>query len=215
MPLVELYCGDCVDIIPKLQNKGIDIMITDPPYGIGESNQKNLSRGNLAAPIDYGDFDWDKGERKKKELLACLAFCPNAIVWGGNYYTDILIPYPGWIIWDKMNTGDFADCEMAWTSQIRAARIIHYMWNGMIKQEPEKRYHPTQKPVKVMTWIIENYIKKNKIIFDPFMGVGSHGVAAVRLGYGYIGIDTNPDYCAIAEKRIKEEQAQLNFLKEL
>ncbi len=119
-------------------------------------------------------------------------------------------PSPGWIVWDKLNgANDFADCELAWTSYRRAVRKIAYMWNGMIKQKPEERFHPTQKPLAVMLWVIENYTKPGDTILDPFMGSGTTGVACVQLGRNFIGIEIDARYFAIAQKRIADAEKQI------
>jgi len=184
-------------------------VITDPPYGIGENNTKNLSRVNNhsnAKPIDYGAFDWDNRPATAEQIEELRRVSKNQVIFGGNYFA--LPPSPSWIVWNKLNSGDFADCELAWTSHKKAVRKIDYMWNGMIKQKPETRYHPTQKPLAVMKWIIENYSNPGDTILDPFMGSGTTGVACVQTGRNFIGIEIDPTYFAIAEKRIKDAQAQ-------
>lgn len=110
-----IYCGDCRDILPLLEP--VDLVLTDPPYGIGEAAGLNKSRGNLAIAKDYGSAAWDDKRIDPDLLLLALGLSKYSIVFGGNYYTDILTQNTCWIVWDKENgENDFADCELAWTS---------------------------------------------------------------------------------------------------
>lgn len=198
-----LYLGDCMDILPTLPK--VDAVITDPPYGINENHKKIASRGKLAAPKDYGEFDWDK-QPPPTELIN---FIRNQAKWvalfGGNYFE--LPPTSCWLVWDKLNSGDFADCELVWTNWPKAVRRIQWRWNGMIRQGAEDRFHPTQKPLAVMKWVIDLCPKADTIL-DPFMGSGTTGVAAVQMGRKFIGIEREPKYFDIACKRIEQAYAQ-------
>lgn len=205
---IDLKCGDCLELMGGVRDKSIDAVITDPPYGIKENNLKNLSRQHKAQSIDYGDFEWDKSRVGKEYFDAMQRISKHQIVFGGNFYTDFLFPSSSWIVWDKLNSGDFADCEMAWTSHKRATRMFRYLWNGMIKQKPEQRFHPTQKPLDLMLWIVKNYTNKGDTILDPFMGSGTTGVACVNLNRNFIGFEINPNYFAIAERRINNALAK-------
>jgi DNA modification methylase len=186
----------------------IDVIVTDVPYGIGENSKRVASRGQLARPIDYGDFEWDKERLPREHFDEMRRVSKHQVVFGGNYYTDYLPPTPSWIVWDKLNSGDFADCEMAWTSHKRAARMFRYMWNGMIKQKPEKRFHPTQKPLDLMIWVVDKYTDEGNTVADFFMGSGTAGVACVKLNRNFIGIEISEQYFNIAKKRIEEAQMQ-------
>lgn len=199
-----LYLGDCMDILPTLEK--VDAVITDPPYGINENSAKVASRVKLAAAKDYGEFNWDK-EPPAAELIQairdkgeCQAF------FGGNYFG--LPATSCWLVWDKLNgDNDFADCELCWTNWPKAVRRLQWRWNGMIRQGNEERYHPTQKPLEVMKWVIE-LCPKAQTILDPFMGIGTTGVAAIQLGRKFIGIEREPKYFDIACKRIEQAVAQ-------
>ena len=199
-----LYQGDCLDILPTLPAGAVDAVITDPPYGIGENHSKVASRGKLAKPIDYGTFNWDNKKVSPNTIKQILRVSNSQVIFGGNYYADLLPASSSWIVWDKQNgANDFADCELAWTSHKKAVRKYTYLWNGMIKQNPEKRFHPTQKPLALMEWVINNYTKPRDVILDPFMGSGTTGVAAMRTGRKFIGIELEPEYFNIAAERIK------------
>lgn len=190
----------------------VDCVITDPPYGIGENNEKNLARVSLALPKargkDYGHYEWDRKRVGREYFDEIRRVSKHQVIFGGNYYTDYLLPSSSWIVWDKENTGDFADCELAWTSHKRAVRQFKWRWNGFIRGyggKKEERFHPTQKPVALMEWIVKNYTKSGDTILDPFMGSGTTGVACMKLGRGFIGIEINEDYFEIAKKRIEDE----------
>jgi DNA modification methylase len=204
---VRLHLGDCLEVMKGMDAGSVDAVITDPPYGLGECRQKVLSRGKLAAPVDYGDFDWDSTPATDEQIAEIFRVSKHQVIFGGNYFN--LPPSPSWIVWDKLNgSNDFADCELAWTSHKKAVRKFAYLWNGMIKQRPERRYHPTQKPLSLMRWVIENYTEPGDTVLDPFAGSGTTGVAAVQLGRNFIGIEQRPDYFAIMERRIRDAQQQ-------
>jgi site-specific DNA-methyltransferase (adenine-specific)/modification methylase len=199
-----LYLGDCMDILPTLDK--VDAVITDPPYGINENSKKVASRGNMAAPKDYGDFDWDKAPPPDELIELIRTKGKYQAFFGGNYFT--LPPTSCWLVWDKLNgDNDFADCELAWTNWPKAVRRLQWRWNGMIRQGNEERYHPTQKPLEVMKWIIE-LCPKSDTILDPFMGSGTTGVAAIQMGRKFVGIERDPKYFEIACKRIKQAVSQ-------
>ena len=213
-----LYCGDCVEVLRTLPK--VDAVITDPPYGIGESSAKVASRqrgGNLGTLLgykgkamadqkDYGHFDWDQAPPSPELVDAIRAVGKWQVFFGGNYFQ--LPPTSCWLVWDKLNgDNDFADCELAWTNWPKAVRRIQWRWNGMIRQGGEDRFHPTQKPLAVMKWVI-NLCPKADIILDPFMGSGTTGVAAVQMGRKFIGIEREPRYFDIACERISRAQAQ-------
>ena len=202
-----LYCGDCAEILPTLER--VEAVITDPPYGIKESSKKVASRENMARCTDYGAFDWDREPISADLLAAVIGAGKHAIVFGGNYYA--LPATSCWLIWDKQNgDNDFADCELAWTNLKKAVRIFRHRWLGMIREGEERkapRVHPTQKPVSVMGWCIEQ-AGRPATILDPFMGSGTTGVAALRLGLTFIGIEREERYFDIACRRLEAEIQQ-------
>lgn len=206
---VTLYQGDCLPRMAMIPNGYVDVEVTDVPYGIGENSRKNATRKQLAEPRDYGEYAWDNQRLDRKYFSEMLRVSRNQVIFGGIYYTDFLYPSSSWVVWDKLNSGDFADCELAWTSHKRAVRKFSWMWNGFIKQQPEERFHPTQKPLALMKWILENYTELGNVVLDSFMGSGTTGVAAVLTGRHFIGCEINPDYYSIAEKRIHDAQLQM------
>jgi len=201
-----LYLGDCLDILPTLDK--VDAVITDPPYGIGESAGKNKSRGKLAIAKDYGDDDWDNKPVDIGLINSIRSMSNWQIIFGGNYY-----PLPAtkcWLIWDKENgQSDFADAELAWTNLNKAVRLKRYMWNGMLRANKEQRGdHPTQKPIGIMKWCISHLPDGCKTILDPFMGSGTTGVAAVQMEKKFIGIEREQKYFDIACERVENAQRQ-------
>jgi site-specific DNA-methyltransferase (adenine-specific)/modification methylase len=199
-----LYLGDCLQIMPTLGK--VDAVVTDPPYGIGENNKKNLSRKNIATPKDYGNFEWDEKPADQKSIKFIQQISNYQIIFGGNYFH--LPPTSCWLVWDKKTSGDFADCELAWTNLNKAVRKIEWLWNGMIRKGNDIREHPTQKPEGVMRWCINHLPDNTETILDPFMGSGTTGVACANLGRKFIGIELEPKYFDIACKRIDQAQRQ-------
>lgn len=209
-----LYLGDCRTILPTLGK--VDAVVTDPPYGIGESAGKAKTRtSGLASRLrdanryqrDYGDLDWDD-TTADEEIATAIGLAKWSVVFGGNYYD--LPPSSCWLVWDKLNGDtDFADCELAWTNLPKAVRRIRFLWNGCMRRERDiQREHPTQKPVDVMKWCIEHIPAPNKTILDPFAGSGTTGVAAVKLGRKFIGIEREERYFDVMCRRIEQAYAQ-------
>jgi site-specific DNA-methyltransferase (adenine-specific) len=199
-----------------MDDKSIDLVITDPPYGnvlkkSGWIHQPNIQQG-LAKTKDYTGVDFELWDIviTKEYINEIFRISKNQIIFGGNYFD--LPPSPCWIVWDKDNgDNDFADCELAWTSFTSAVRKFKYRWNGFLVQDPthkEERVHPTQKPVKLFEWIIKNYAKEGDTICDPFFGSGSCLVAAVRMGHPFIGFEKEQSYFDAANIRIKKAQDQ-------
>lgn len=217
----ELYLGDCRDILPTLPK--VDAVITDPPYGIkaddkahksGEMAERNRALGSAGNKggrgwVNYGLSDWDV-ERPEREIFDALLAITQAgatlIVWGGNYFTDYLPPTMQWLVWDK-GQRDFslADCEFAWSSQWNAARIFNYARASALQDGKE---HPTQKPIALIEWCINQCKNKPQTILDPFMGSGTTGVACMNLGRRFIGVEIEPKYFDISCRRIEDAQRQ-------
>jgi site-specific DNA-methyltransferase (adenine-specific)/modification methylase len=198
-----LYLGDCMDILPTLPK--VDAVITDPPYGINIASKGAVGGVGKYPPKDYGENTWDSAIPSPEVMALIDAAGKWHAYFGGNYFH---VPLSScWLVWDKLNTGNFADCELAWTNWPGAVRRLQWRWNGMIRQGNEERYHPTQKPLEVMKWVIE-LCPKAETILDPFMGSGTTGVAAIQLGRKFIGIEREPKYFDIACQRIEQAVAQ-------
>jgi DNA modification methylase len=201
----RLLQGDCLEIMPGLGS--VDAVVTDPPYGIGESGQKNRTRGKVAAPGNYKDCHWDDQPASPAHIAAIMGVSKHQVIFGGNFFEG-LGPTSCWLVWDKQNTGDFADCELAWTNLDKAVRRIYWRWNGMIRKGNDVREHPTQKPVGVMEWCINHLPDAAQTILDPFMGSGTTLVACAKLGRKGIGIELDPDYFQISCERVQKAYDQ-------
>ena len=201
--MFTLYNGDCLKFMETLQPASISAIVTDPPYGIAinKSNRLSVSRG-------FGSETWDAERNAEAVKMIFDKFKMPVIIWGGNYYADILPPMRGWLAWDKLNDGrDFGELELAWTN---IDTVIRRYKKFPVKMDGGK-VHPTQKPIEIMKWCIEKCSSVGDVIFDPFMGSGSTGVAALQMGRKFIGCELSPEYFAIAEKRIKQAALQPNF----
>jgi DNA modification methylase len=197
-----LYRGDCMEVLPTLGR--FDAVITDPPYGIlGDYHESKHDAKN--GWNQFGKVEWDKSRPEKETFDLFLPMGKVVIVWGGNYFTDWLFPSMQWLSWDKGQDGfSLADFELAWTNQNKAARRINYPRALALK---DGKQHPTQKPLAVMRWCIEQADNPQSIL-DPFMGSGTTGVAAIQLGRTFTGIEREPKYFDIACKRIEQAYAQ-------
>jgi site-specific DNA-methyltransferase (adenine-specific)/modification methylase len=208
--LAALYLGDCKEIAPTLERPAA--VITDPPYGISERTMRaSAGRGKLA---QCNDFPAVHGDNEPFEPAAWLDAAPKVILWGANHYCSRVPDGPSWLIWDKRDgipSNDNADCEIAWTNVGGPARVFRHLWNGMIKasERGEVRAHPTQKPVALMQWCIEQAkVPAGGAILDPYMGSGTTGVAAVEMRHPFIGIEIDPTYFDMACRRIEKAQRQ-------
>lgn len=190
---ITLYLGDCRDVLPSLGR--VDAVVTDPPYGIGinKSNRLSISKG-------HGGETWDD---EAADISWILPLNVPSIIWGGNYFP--LPPTRCPLVWDKNNSGrDFADFELAWTNLDMVARRIVYRPMNM----DGGKFHPTQKPIEVMRWCVGFLPDEVDIILDPFMGSGTTGIAAGKLGKKFIGIEVSEKYFDLACKRMEVELRQ-------
>jgi DNA modification methylase len=207
-PGIEIYNADCLDVMREMEDGSVDAVITDPPYGIGVNNMR---LGNGKDIIYRGGSDWDK-PIDRTYIDEIIRVGKNVVIWGGNYFSEYLNNNRCWLVWDK-HTGDnsYADCELAWTNLDSVVKKFDKSWVGANAKDTATRHHPTQKPVSLMSWCI--YMTDADTILDPFMGSGTTGVAAVQTGRRFIGIEIDPDYYAIAKRRIEEAlmQPRLEF----
>ena len=194
----RLLLGDCRAILPTVGK--VDACVTDPPYGIGEDGGRFGGRkGQNIRVLPKGGWDSKTPDGQIFEMIR--ACSDEQIIWGGNYFTDKLPPSKGWLYWQKLMGGDFSDGELAWTSRDRALREFTKC------PKAQGAVHPTQKPVEVMTWCL-GFLPGARTILDPFMGSGTTGVACVREGRSFIGIEIDEGYFEIACKRIRDEYAR-------
>jgi len=211
--MIDLYNIDCMEYLRICKNNEFDLAIVDPPYGIGESGAKNHTRGKLAKATKYKAFAGEDKEPMSEEYFQELErVSKNQIIWGANHFRAKNSSC--WLVWDKLNSGDFADAELAYTSFNTAVRVFRYMWNGMLQHDmknKEQRIHPTQKPVKLYEWLLMNYAKKGDRILDTHLGSGSISIACHNLGFDLVGCELDVDYFKAAEKRLLLHQMQLRI----
>jgi len=200
----RLILGDCLEVMPLLSK--FDAVVTDPPYGIGESGGNKNRRRNYRPLVVHEDKGWDKERPDASYFNAILNTSRRQIIWGGNYFADLLPPSMGWLYWDKKMGGDFSDGELAWTSQRKAVRDFSKSPFAGLKGG-HLRQHPTQKPVELMQWCL-GFLPDSETILDPFMGSGTTGVACVKLGRKFTGVELDPDYFEITCERIREAYKQ-------
>jgi DNA modification methylase len=216
-PLGKLYHGDCLEIMPELGF--MSLCITDPPYGIniaktgrvGGTKPFGKSGGPEIKPKEYPKSDWDASPPPRIAFEIIRAASQDQIIFGANYFSNYLPPSKCWLVWDKDNTGNFSEAELAYTSFDLALRKIRWRWNGMLKEAPEERFHPTQKPVGLFAWILEKYGQDAVSVLDPYLGSGTTALACERLKKRWVGIEISEEYCAIAAKRIEAERKQLKL----
>ncbi|OLS02894.1 DNA methyltransferase [Tissierella creatinophila] len=217
LELNNLYNMDCMEGMKLIPDKYFELAIIDPPYGIGESGGKNKTRSNKAIAKDYKDYHGnDRSAPAEKYFKELMRISQNQIIWGANHFIS-KIPFDSscWIVWDKDNSGDFADCELAWTSFNTAVRKFKYRWNGMLQEDmknKELRIHPNQKPVALYKWLLKTYAKKGDKIIDTHVGSASSLMACHDLGFSYMGFEIDKGYFETATDRLSEHQSQLNLL---
>jgi site-specific DNA-methyltransferase (adenine-specific) len=198
MELNKIYCIDSLEFMKTLPDKCIDLVLTDPPYGINahEGTGRSLRKAVASGKIISGG-DWDSKTPEQEYFDEIFRISKYQVIFGGNYFN--LPTSKSFIIWDKgetMYNRDFAECELAWVTPDKPAKIF--------KKSPTdlKRFHPTQKPLELFRWILKNYSKEGDIIFDPYLGSGTTAIACVMDNRNYIGCEISSDYVKIAEDRI-------------
>lgn len=196
---VTLFNGDCRKVLPWVDD--CDLLLTDPPYGIGVCPRGTIS-SRTRGSRRYTPVKWDDAPPAKWLIEQAIEKTRYQIIWGGGHI-GALPRATCWLIWDKRNDGmDFSQCEIAWTNLNRAVRLFRWLWSGFRQEHPEKRYHPTQKPVPLMEWCM-GFAKGANTVLDPFAGSGSTLVAAKRLGKRAIGIERDLEYCKAAAERLQ------------
>ena len=220
----KVYNIDCIELMRKMERQGIvaDWLIADPPYGIGiekmSFTQSGAKKIGKAIRRDYTNTGkWDSKRIGKEYFDLMFKVSKNQIIFGGNYYTDILPPTKSWIVWDKRCDdnlrNDFADCELAWCSQGQA-RVFHYLYNGMIQgdmKNKDERFHPTQKPTQIICQLLNYYTNENDLILDPFMGSFTTAVACHKLGRRFIGAELDEEYYKLGSERLESVQSQISM----
>lgn len=202
--MINLNNTDCLVEMKKIDTNYFDLAIVDPPYGI-EVNKMTLGGGKYK---NKGKT-WDSETPPQDYFDELFRISKNQIIWGANYMIDkIKKPSMGWIYWDKMNgDSDFSDGELAFTSFKRALRSYKHH----LSMDRSKRFHPTQKPIKLYEWLLINYAKEGDRIIDTHLGSGSIAIACHNLGFDLIAYEIDVEYFNAAKKRLEEHQSQLRM----
>ena len=205
---IDLHCGDCLSVMQTLADNSVDAVLADPPYGIKHNTHYRFS-GNLAQQNSFVPI---QGDDRSFDPRPFLGF-KTVILFGYNCFSDKL-PMGALLIWikkmpDKMGT-IMSDGEIVWVNRGHGIYFLPHEWDGFLRasERGRPRLHPTQKPVSIIQWLIERYTKPGDTVLDPFMGSGTTGVACVKTGRSFIGVEIDPGYFAIAQKRIAEAQMQ-------
>jgi len=206
---ITIYHGDCRDILPIIARTSVDLLLTDPPYGFGQSAQRRSKRA-ANDPGRDGEFTEIVGDRIPFNPSPLLPY-RQVVIFGANHFANLLPNTSGWIVWDRRNgatTDNNADAELIWTNVPGAIRMYRQCWRGFTREddglEPHQHLHPTQKPVKLMMWILEKFTSPGDLVLDPYMGSGPIARACQLLGRNYIGIEIEERYCEIAVKRLQQ-----------
>jgi site-specific DNA-methyltransferase (adenine-specific) len=213
VPSSEVYLEDCVKALKRFNDNHFDLAIVDPPYGIGEASAKIHTRHH--SQKKYTIKDWDNEPPNEEYFSELIRVSKNQIVWGANHFIERINKNSScWIVWDKDGFGDQADCEIAWTSFKTAVRKFKYTWNGFRQQDmknKEVRFHPTQKPVALYDWLLNNYAKPNDLILDTHLGSGSSRIASYKGGFNFVGFEIDQEYYEKQEKRFNDFKSQLRL----
>lgn len=190
----KILNADCLEVMKQMPDKSVDLVLTDPPYGIGIASNPFRQK--------FAKSDWDDKTPIKEYFDEIFRVSKQQIIWGGNYF-DLAVSQ-GFLVWDKLQPQDFSSsmCEMAWVSKQMPAKM-YKKWVVDFQ-----KYHPTTKPTELMEWCLTFFPEAN-LILDPFLGSGTTAVACKKLNRNFIGIEISPEYCKIAEDRLK--QGVLNF----
>ena len=208
---VELLNIDCMEYMATLPDKAFDLAIVDPPYGIGivQQMEKTIKSDSSMMKLSKGITGgyWDDCVPDAAYFDELRRVSLNQIIWGGNYFLDNLGSTRCFCVWDKMNgTNPMADAELAWTSFSGSVRMfrMHHFSSGYGEKQ-----HPTQKPVKLYEWLLQNYAKQGDRILDTHLGSGSSAIAAHYGGFDFVGCELDTDYFNAASKRFEQATAQL------
>lgn len=216
------YNMDCVQGMKEFPDGYFDLAIVDPVYGdVTKGGYMTHNKGQRigtgkANQKGYHDGLWQQDKTGKEYFEELLRVSKNCIIWGGNYFANLLPPSQGWIVWDKCHPEGltFADAELAYTSFDKATRTFRFMWNGMLQgdmKNKENRIHPTQKPVALYEWLLNKYSQPQDIILDTHVGSASSLIACHRTGHKYVGFELDEEYYRMAKNRLDQEVAQMNI----
>jgi len=214
--MITLTNEDNMKLMGRYPDNYFDLAIVDPPYGMIKNTYGSESKAKAKFRCDkHNHREWDVAPNKEY-FTELKRVSINQIIWGANHFIENIANANSscWVVWDKDNTGDFADSELAYASFKTAVRNFKWRWNGMLQgdmKNKEIRIHPTQKPVKLYEWLLMNYAKEGDKILDTHLGSGSIALACHNLGFELTGCELDKEYYEAACKRLKRHQAQLTM----
>ncbi len=200
---IELNKKDCLEAMRQMTDNQFDLAIVDPPYGLGKAV---VNSGGRFKRYENKNGNWDTDIPSQEYFDELFRISKNQIIWGGNYFP--LPPSKCFVVWDKKQPQgvSFAMAEFAWASFDKVAKIFRYRTQGQ-----EGRFHPTQKPVKLYEWILDNYAEEGQTILDTHLGSGSIALACHNRGYSLTAFEIDKEYFEAAKKRLEIHQAQLTM----
>lgn len=206
---IQIWHGDCRDVLPGINPATVSLVLTDPPYGYQQSDQARSKRAANDPGRDSG-LPMIHGDTETFDPSPLLRF-GRLVLFGANHYADRLPASKSWLVWDRLNgstPSDNADAELIWTNCGGTIRMYRQTWRGVAREddglEPNHHVHPTQKPVKLMIWLLDRYTKPGDLVLDPYMGSGPVAHACHITGRKYIGIELVETYCQTAVKRLQQ-----------
>ena len=211
LELNKVYCMDALELLKQIPDKSVDLVLTDPPYGINMTSD-GFGGSKNADKTEYVEIDnWDNKSPSIEYFNELLRVGKKVIIFGGNYFLDKL-PKGYFHVWDKRcgitPERTYADGEIIWFNFREPLRIFRFLWDGFIQDKKnkikDKREHPTQKPVLLIQELISKYSESNDIVLDCFIGSGTTAVACKQLGRNFIGCDNCQEYVNIANKRLEQ-----------
>ncbi len=222
--MIRMMHTDCMSYMATLPDNAFDLAIVDPPYGIGfDGENPTMSAGlrkdgtrrqmkSWSSPIEKGYVkkSWDSTRPNEEYFNELKRVSRNQIIWGGNYFSDMLAPHGGWIVWEKgvPDGMSLSQAELAYNTTMNSIQIVSILWAGYKKQDNESRIHPTQKPVALYKWLLTKYAKPGQTILDTHGGSGSIAIACHDLGFDLTWIELDKDYYEAALKRYTEHSKQ-------
>jgi site-specific DNA-methyltransferase (adenine-specific) len=219
--LNKIILSDCMDIMKDIPDKYFELAIVDPPYGIGVSNHSTFGNPDIIAknsflkktvkPSEYKISEWDKKTPDKKYFDELFRISQNQIIWGVNYFDGMGLS-GGRLFWDKIGTGNYSRGELAYLSFVNRIEYFQFKWCGMLQENmgknKEKRIHPTQKPIALYRWILQNYAKPGDKIIDTHSGSGSLACACHLEKFDFLAIEKDEDYYKSSVERLETLRSQ-------
>jgi site-specific DNA-methyltransferase (adenine-specific) len=210
----EVYNMDCIEGMKQYPDNHFDLAIVDPPYGIDgavEIGFGDTKSGRVNRPSKWGQKQWDKERPTKAYFDELKRVSKNQIIFGGNYFADLLEPSRCWIVWDKMQRVDQADAELAWTSFTNSVRVYQFHCSKLQGFQNPNRFHPTEKPISLYEWILGKYAKDGDLILDTHLGSQSSRIAANKAGLDFVGFEIDKEYFDNGNERYNNLISQLRM----